>query len=92
MKTTKTTKTTTFNPNYDIKCLSCKFYMDASALQIWCDKNNQNDMPKKSCNKYKTTKTPYTIILTSIEDAELFVKRMQKLDKKYHLKYILKCI
>ena len=79
-------KTTTFNPDYDIKCLSCKYYMDAPSLQIWCDKLPEEPMPKQACNKYRRTKTPYYVILTSIKDAELFVNRMQK----YHLKYIIK--
>jgi hypothetical protein len=65
--------------------------MDATALQIWCDKLGlREDMPKKACNKYRKTKTPYMVILNSIAMAELFVKKMQKLHKKYYLKYIIK--
>ena len=51
-----------YDPNIDPKCLSCKFFMNAPALQIWCDKLGvREDMPTKSCNKYKKAKTIYVM-------------------------------
>jgi hypothetical protein len=37
----------------DPKCLSCVYFMDASGIQIWCDKKKDQTMPNKACKKYK---------------------------------------
>ena len=42
---------------YDPKCLSCKYYCDATGIQIWCDKLGIGEsMPVKSCEYYKNKK------------------------------------
>ena len=82
---------THFHPDYDVKCLSCKYYMDAPAIEIWCDKTGDFEaMPHESCDKHRINhKDPYTIVLRSEEEAKTFLVKMRKLDKKYHLKYIV---
>lgn len=47
----------------DPKCLSCKFFMNAPALQIWCSKLGVDyDMPTKSCDKYRRGKITYVMV------------------------------
>lgn len=55
-----------YSPILDPKCLSCKFFMYAPALQIWCDKLGINEnMPHKACDKYKKSKTEYVMLPTN---------------------------
>ena len=49
--------------NIDPKCLSCKFFCSAAAIQIWCDKLGiDENMPTKACDKYRESRTQYVML------------------------------
>jgi hypothetical protein len=81
-------RTTYFCKDIDLKCTTCKFYCDATALQIWCDKLGiKKPMPSKSCNKYKKDKNPYTVIVGE-NMTTIFMKMAAEVAKTHNIMYI----